>query len=203
MESKNIFKTLAILVVLAIALVLIFKIGVPRTEHVDTPTDSPTSTRATLSGEYLCIHKITDSQKAEEKTEDCVPGLKTDDSKYYALDYNLMSQTRPEIALGDRIEASGLVTPIEALSSDQWQVYKLTGIFSVTDSFRKLNTAPIPYECNGDAKICADGSSVGRTGSECQFAACPAPDATSGKVITSIGQESTVMNVTIKPTKII
>lgn len=31
----------------------------------------------------------------------------------------------------------------------------------------------IPEACNLDAKICPDGSSVGRTGPKCQFASCP------------------------------
>lgn len=31
-----------------------------------------------------------------------------------------------------------------------------------------------PYACTMDAKICPDGSTVGRTGPRCEFAACPA-----------------------------
>ena len=41
---------------------------------------------------------------------------------------------------------------------------------------------PVPFdgvqECTLDAKMCPDGSYVGRVGPKCEFAACPAPVAT-------------------------
>lgn len=38
---------------------------------------------------------------------------------------------------------------------------------------RILPTHPIEKACTLEAKICPDGSSVGRTGPNCEFAACP------------------------------
>lgn len=35
--------------------------------------------------------------------------------------------------------------------------------------------SPQPKACTADAKICPDGSAVGRTGPDCEFAACPLP----------------------------
>lgn len=32
-----------------------------------------------------------------------------------------------------------------------------------------------PVACTTDAKVCSDGSTVGRVGPDCEFAACPAP----------------------------
>lgn len=48
-------------------------------------------------------------------------------------------------------------------------------------SFRQTNSstspstpiAPSPVACTMDAKVCPDGSAVGRTGPNCEFAACP------------------------------
>jgi len=37
----------------------------------------------------------------------------------------------------------------------------------------KSNTNPGDNACTTDAKVCPDGSSVGREGSNCEFAACP------------------------------
>jgi len=37
----------------------------------------------------------------------------------------------------------------------------------------KMAKAPSVAICSQEAKLCLDGSSVGRTGSECQFAECP------------------------------
>ncbi len=38
-----------------------------------------------------------------------------------------------------------------------------------------------PIGCTLEAKICPDGSAVGRTGSNCEFAACPNPQAGGGQ----------------------
>lgn len=65
------------------------------------------------------------------------------------------------------------------------------------------NENPTSYECNADGKICPDGSVVGRTGPMCQFEACPNPERTEATVVTSMGQVSTAMNVSITPKKLI
>jgi len=59
------------------------------------------------------------------------------------------------------------------------------------------------WECNGDGKICPDGSVVGRSGPKCEFAACPSPDAKSATITTSLGQKMTALNVSITPKEII
>lgn len=87
--------------------------------------------RTTLSGERVCLPP---KDTSLPNTLECAIGLKTDMGKYYALDYNLMSQAMPEVQNGQRFTAAGLVTPIENLSADLWQRYEVAGIFSVTDS---------------------------------------------------------------------
>jgi hypothetical protein len=59
------------------------------------------------------------------------------------------------------------------------------------------------YACTMEAKMCPDGSYVGRTGPKCEFEQCPSPSLTSVKVTTKIGQSSTGLNVTINPTEVI
>ena len=58
---------------------------------------------------------------------------------------------------------------------------------------------PQAFECNGDAKICPDGSSVGRTGPQCEFAACPSPDAKEATLTTYLGGSPTALNITVNP----
>ncbi len=87
--------------------------------------------RATLSGEYLCLPHV---DTRGPQTDECALGIKTAVGEYYAIDFNLMSQTLPTITPGHRISASGVVTPIERLSTDHWKQYPIVGIFSVTDS---------------------------------------------------------------------
>jgi len=196
--NKTPFIILGALAVLAGFLVFSYKHS-EKEPGGNTPS-SVAAYRATLSGEYLCLpHTVTSGPQ----TLECALGLKTDDGKYYALDFNLSSQMPPPFATGDRLEASGVVTPVAMLNTDNWQKYPIVGIFSVTDSVRKLNNGPLPYMCNSDAKICPDGSSVGRTGSECQFAACPSPDAASALIHTTLGQKATGLAVSITPKEIV
>lgn len=42
----------------------------------------------------------------------------------------------------------------------------------------KGNTNSGDNACTADAKVCPDGSSVGREGSNCEFAACPSESMT-------------------------
>lgn len=91
--------------------------------------------RGTLTGEYVCLpHRDTDGPQ----TDECAPGLKTDVGEYYAIDFGLLSQGMPPLATGDRISASGVITPVERLSADYWRRYPIEAIFSVTDSLRVL-----------------------------------------------------------------
>lgn len=87
--------------------------------------------RATLTGVQTCLpHKDTSGPQ----TLECAIGMKIDSGEYYALDFTAMSQIPPQIQDGERFTASGLVTPIEYLSSDQWQKYDVEGVFSVMDT---------------------------------------------------------------------
>jgi hypothetical protein len=64
-------------------------------------------------------------------------------------------------------------------------------------------TIPEAWECNADAKICPDGSAVGRSGPRCEFAECPSADAPSDTVLTYLGGSVTRFNLTINPREII
>lgn len=93
-----------------------------------------TPDRITLEGEYVCLpHADTEGPQ----TMECAFGIRTD-TAYYALDFALMSQESPQLMTGDRFRASGIFTPVEALSSSHWWKYDIQGIFSVTDSVEKI-----------------------------------------------------------------
>lgn len=164
----------------------------------DSGNDVVKTYRATLAGEYLCLPHV---DQTSPQTEECALGLKTDDGKYYALDFNLASQTMPQFTSGDRMEANGVITPIEMISTNMWQKYPIVGIFSVTDSIRKLNNDQV-VGCTKEAKICPDGSTVGRVGSKCEFAACPVTDPKSATVSTSLGKKGTGLGVSITPSEV-
>lgn len=151
--------------------------------------------RGTLSGEFLCLPHVDSSGP---QTDECAFGMKTDAGEYYVVDFALMSQEAPQLAVGERFSANGMITPIELLSTKHWQKYPVVGIFSVTDSVQK-NAAL----CDADAKICPDGSSVGRSGPKCEFAPCPSPERTSANVTTYLGGSPAAMTVTVNPREIV
>jgi hypothetical protein len=57
----------------------------------------------------------------------------------------------------------------------------LAGIFT----WSKFHTEAQPMACTEEAKLCPDGSAVGRTGPQCEFAACPSPVSYEWKLIDS------------------
>jgi hypothetical protein len=93
------------------------------------------SYRGTLTGTQVCLPH---ADTSGPQTMECAIGMKTDAGEYYALDLALLSQENPGLQDGDRFTATGLITPVEMLSSDHWQKYDIEGIFSVTDSVEKL-----------------------------------------------------------------
>ncbi len=129
-------KSTLIIVGLALAvlvgLFLVFNNYIYKTKQITTNNFEPY--RATLTGVQTCLpHKDTEGPQ----TLECAIGMKTDTGEYYVLDLNLMSQSGINISDGERFTASGVITPIERLNTDQWQKYNVKGIFSVTDSVIK------------------------------------------------------------------
>ncbi len=91
--------------------------------------------RTTLEGTFLCL-PFTDPNVLQG--EECVRGIQTDAGLYYVIDFALSSQTEPSLVIGERISVSGVLTPVEQLSTDTWRKYPISGIFQVTDSVRRI-----------------------------------------------------------------
>lgn len=87
----------------------------------------------TLSGTIDCLPAKDPSLPA---TAECKLALKTDEGDYYGLDFHMMTMPYPTPVTGATISAYGLITPIENMSSDQWQRYNIKGVFSVTDNVK-------------------------------------------------------------------
>ena len=49
----------------------------------------------------------------------------------------------------------------------------LVVIFTGIYLYKNINPKPFEVMCTEEAKICPDGSVVGRSGPKCEFAACP------------------------------
>lgn len=99
-------------------------------------TTVPTPYQGTLTGEFVCLPPPLGS---DADISQCAPALKTDQEEYFVIDFNLMSQAQPDLKEGERFTASGVITPLEYLSTDHWQKYlvEIEGIFSITDSVER------------------------------------------------------------------
>ena len=132
---RKLLLIIGIIAALLIAGYLVFNSDLYKQKQGQTEDTAPH--RGTLTGEYICLPP---TGELATKTTECINALKTDQGKYYVLDFNLMSQAKPDLKEGDRFTATGVITPIENLSTDYWQKYptKIEGIFSITDSVQKL-----------------------------------------------------------------
>lgn len=115
--------------VLGVLLIIFFVLYAEKAKEEMLIPDTPV--RVSLSGTYVCLPHVDTSGP---QTLECALGLHTDDGKYYALDFALMSQATPNMPMGVHITAEGVFVPIERLSTNHWQKYPIVGIFSVTNS---------------------------------------------------------------------
>lgn len=108
---------------------LIFSACTSEEAPITTETTDVVPERVTLTGTYLCLpHKV----QSEFQTLECALGMQTADGKYYAVDFGLSSNSEIEPEMNEEFTASGVLTPVEMLSSDHWQNYPIEGIFSIT-----------------------------------------------------------------------
>ncbi len=131
--------------------------------YQEKQADAPNKESVSMEGEYLCL-PTTDHM--EQPTADCAAGIRNINGAYYALDLGLLSVPAPALVAGDMISASGVMTPIEDLSTDYWEKYPIQGIFSVTDSLEVTGKAQkVESPLLGNAWVWqrtekADGSTV-------------------------------------------
>lgn len=87
--------------------------------------------RATIVGTYTCLpHRDTNGPQ----TMECAFGVRDEvTGAHYAVDTRLMASTVwMDIPTGARVSIEGIVTLAEALSTDMWRKYDITGIISAT-----------------------------------------------------------------------
>lgn len=104
------------------------------------PSDIDTPEQGTIQGTYMCL-PLRDTSLRDS---DCAAGIQSDDGTYYAVDFGFYSQGMPQLIEGDRLTATGIITPIETLSTDYWQKYPIVGIFSVTASLEVEEKVEVP-----------------------------------------------------------
>jgi len=66
-------------------------------------------------------------------TLECALGIRTEEGKFYALDTSALPQMQQQsLQQAKKMRVTGTLTPIEAISSLQWDKYEVWGIMKVT-----------------------------------------------------------------------
>lgn len=101
--------------------------GIPTTE-IETPTGL-----AIMEGTYACLPRLDGTT-----TRDCIPSIKMG-GEFYALDFVSVIEAGGELGLrvGEVITVGGIFIPIEEISSNQWDVYRVQGIMKVEEVSRE------------------------------------------------------------------
>lgn len=128
----------------AVALLVVFfalNAFIYKEKQGEVPGEPVAPYQGTLSGTQTCLpHK----DKTGPQTLECALGIETDAGEYYALDLRGVTEAESlAIQGGKRFTASGTITPIENLSTDQWQKYDVAGIFSITSPVQ-VSSVPAP-----------------------------------------------------------
>ncbi len=107
----------------------IYSLGVQNEVETPLAVDQMPQT-VTLSGTYTCLpHKDTTGPQ----TEECAFGFKTDAGDYYAVNFGQSATAMQQFQSGAHITADGFIVPTELLSTDQWRIYTMKGMFTVTN----------------------------------------------------------------------
>lgn len=95
----------------------------------------PVSVETSLEGRTTCLpHK----NAGGAQTLECAFGLESVAGDFYALDAGSLDPAlAAELNASERVRVTGLLIPIEAVSTDRWQKYVVEGIMRV-DSFEVI-----------------------------------------------------------------
>lgn len=86
--------------------------------------------RVTVEGIWECL-PVKDPSKPH--TMECAFGIKEDKtSNHYAVNTQLMSTIAQDYPTGTHLRISGVMTPAEMLSTNQWQKFDMKGILNAT-----------------------------------------------------------------------
>ena len=133
MSIKRSLSICAVILLVAVAVFILYRDREEIEKSSTTPLPSSSvgvtnvPSNATLQGEYVCLPKKGDGPH----TLECAFGLKADDGNYYSLSMNRGIPDIYNIPTGSRIKVTGLVVPIEMVSTDIWRSYDIRGIISV------------------------------------------------------------------------
>jgi hypothetical protein len=129
--SKKTLIALAVLIVIAGLVGLVRPKTMP--EKAAEVPEAPY--QLTAYGKMTCLpHKDTSGPT----TLECAYGLDASEGNYFALDLSAYQGPADQTSFDETIVVTGLYTPVEMLSSNQWENYNIRGVIIVS-SISKLS----------------------------------------------------------------
>jgi hypothetical protein len=101
-------------------------------EGIPTPEIEVPEGVAIMEGVYACLPRIDGAS-----TSECIPAIKLGE-EFFALDLARFIESGGELRfrVGETITVGGIFTPLEAISDEQWDVYRLQGVMEVEEVTR-------------------------------------------------------------------
>lgn len=114
--------------------------GTPGIIATSTPVTNLEVGTTTLVGEFVCLpHRDTSGPQ----TMECAYGMKTNDGIHYGMDLSKTHISSFDLPMGRQYSVTGILVPIENLSTDYWQKYNIRGIMQVSSYEEKMADIPI------------------------------------------------------------
>jgi hypothetical protein len=82
-----------------------------------------------LSGVYVCLPLL----DANAPKNDCAFGVKTNDGKYYAVNFGAGAGSMSDFKDGAQIVARGFFIPKDKLNPNSWAKFQSEGLFTITE----------------------------------------------------------------------
>ncbi len=101
------------------------------TNETKEPFTIPKPETITLTGTYTCLPLADGSTAAT----DCAFGIKTDDGKYYAVNFGAGAGSMADFTAGARITAKGTIILAADLNPNSWTKFQSEGLFTVLEKF--------------------------------------------------------------------
>ena len=130
-----------VLLVIALFLSLQLKNWVDTTvvPHDQEPVATTTPDMTTIMGTFTCLPHKGDGPS----TMECAFGLKSIDGSYYALDWSDSPHSAFDLPMDRQYLVTGLLLPIEAMSSNSFSNYDIKGVMKVSSYAEVKKDIPV------------------------------------------------------------
>lgn len=128
-ETKGFMKKNIIWVVLVGAAVVL---GLLLWGGLDKVVNDTVDNMTTITGNFSCLPLKDGSNSAEN----CMLGVKSKDSSFYALDVSHIQDANTDLKAEDTIAVTGFLLPASEVDGTAWKIFSVAGVIKVNTLLR-------------------------------------------------------------------